>query len=116
MVRPFQGFPSETSPIIVKFTSRSSRDIFFEARKKLKSITIIGDFGYKLVENSKNKIFVNESLTINRKKLFGKTREACTSKRFKYTWTRNGTIYVKKDKKSQTIKIMTENDIYNKIR
>ena len=100
----------QNSPIIIKFTSRTARNIFFDARKVLKNKTI-GDFGFEINPNSKNKIFINESLTPDKKMLFKDVRAECTRKGFKYTWSRNGMIFAKKDEKSTAIKISTGHDI-----
>ena len=103
---------NENSSIIVKFTSRTARNLFFQERTKLKDLTI-ADFGYTPGENSKNKIFINESLITQEKKiLFKKVRERCSKAKYKFSWTRQGVIYVKKDDKSKTSKIFSESDLH----
>ena len=101
---------NSNSPIIVKFTTRTSRNLFYEARKGLKNLTI-ANFGFNPLKGSKNKIFINESLTPDKKSLFKKVRERCAEFEYKFTWTRNGTIYVKKNEKSPPLKMIVESDL-----
>ena len=45
------------APIIIKFSSRTDRNVFYDARSQLKNL------GYDPNPNTKNKIYINESLT-----------------------------------------------------
>ena len=104
------------SPIIVKFTTRTARDIFFNSRSKLANYTIT-DLGCDINPNSKSKkIFINESLSQPIKVLFKDVRIECEKKKFDYAWTRNGVIYIRKNKDSHAIRINTVEDISKKIR
>ena len=99
------------APIIIKFTSRSERDLFFSYRSNLKTSTI-KDLGFPLNPNNKsNKIFINESLTRTNKLLFKKTREECKKKEFQFTWTKNGVVFARKNNDSHAIRINQEDDI-----
>ena len=93
------------SGIIVKFNNRKSRDIFFNAKKNLKDINLL-DLGY----TETGKIFINESLTPYNKYLFKEVRQRCHSMNYKYFWTRNGTIFVKKDDNNMAKKIIHEDN------
>ena len=70
--------------VIVKFASYRTRDAVYKARFNLRKIS------------SKSKtVFINESLTKNRSKLYWKVRRGLNSKDFKL-WTQDGKIIVKK--------------------
>ena len=99
------------APIIIKFTSRSERDLFYSYRSNLINTTI-NDLGFPLNPNNKsNKIFINESLTRMNKILFKQTREECSKKNFEYSWTKNGVVFARKNKDSHAIRINKEDDI-----
>jgi len=92
--------------IIVKFDSRRARDRFYLGRKQLKERgTTAKDIGF----NINNKIYINESLTSKNGDLFKYTRGKLTkTNRFKFAWTTNGTVKVRKDDSSNS-KIITIN-------
>jgi len=94
------------SGIIIKFNNRKSRDFFFAAKKNLKNINLL-DLGY----NEAGKIFINESLTPYNKYLFKEVRQRCHSMNYKYFWTRNGLIFVRKDDNTMVKKIIHEDNI-----
>ena len=104
------------SPIIVKFTTRSARDLFFNNRSRLANHTI-ADLGCNIDPNKKSKkIFINESLSHSIKVLFKEVRNQCEKKNYSYAWTRNGVIFIRKNKDSQAIRINSEDDFSRKIR
>ena len=104
------------SPIIVKFTTRTARDIFYQGRAKLPDYTA-ENLGLQNDPNKKNnKIFINESLTQPIKILFKSARAECEKKSYKFTWTRNGVIYVRKNKDSNSICIKLDDDYKRNIR
>jgi hypothetical protein len=78
--------PTHKGPpkIIVKFTRRDIRNQFYNNRRKLA--------GKKI---DKNYVYISESLTPSRKKLFGKVNNIKKTLRWKYIWTNNGKIYLK---------------------
>ena len=105
--------PLKDSPIIVKFNTRTDRNNFFESRKNLKGKTI-ADLGFRTPNTSPvkgNKIFVNESLTTSNKTLFKAVRERCNEKSYDFFWSRNGSIYARKNKDTNAIKITIQDDL-----
>ena len=78
--------------IIVKFTSRDVREKLYRARKVLKNLTS-RDLGY----SEKNRIFINESLTLSNKERFKGCLKVKKEKGFKFLWTSGGTIFMRKD-------------------
>ncbi|KAL4120418.1 hypothetical protein QTP88_013114 [Uroleucon formosanum] len=57
------------------------------------------------------KIFCNERLTKFKRLLFAKTRTICKEKQYKYVWTNNAEVLVRKDNGSKIVKIKSELDI-----
>ena len=99
---------SEVPPIIVKFVRRNIRNQLYEARRKLKSLTT-KDLGLGILRDKQ--IFIQESLTPRRKELFKRNLEARKDKNFKFIWTSNGNIYLKKDESSLAIPVSSQKDL-----
>lgn len=87
------------APILVRFTQRSTRDMWIKKRFSLKE----------------EGIYVNENLTKTLKNLFWSTKTKAREKNYKFVWARNGKIFVKEKETSPVIRIENEND-HNKIR
>ena len=82
--------------IIVKFLRRDKREEMYRYRRKLiESIP------------SGSKIRINESLTVYRKRLFGKIHKFKQDNKFKFLWTGNGTIYLRESESSTVFRITT---------
>ena len=97
---------SGSSPIIVRFTSRDIRNQIYVNRKKARFV----DLKNFSVYDTKN-IFVNKNLTPIRKQLFWKTKQQVKNKSWKYIWTHNGNVFVKKDDNATIIAIKNELDL-----
>ena len=78
--------------IIVRFNNRCSRNAVYDERKKLKNVTI-QDLGFQ----GQDRIFVNENLTGAARELLGEVKQARRSAGYKFLWSYNGKIYVKKN-------------------
>lgn len=76
---------SPRKPILVKFSSRGTRDLVLLARKKLKS---------QSAETSR--IYINEHLTQVNATIFAETRKMVKNKSIYATWSRNGRIFYKR--------------------
>ena len=85
--------------LIVKFIQRDKREELYKHRKNLvgKNISHLPS-----VEDGNGKIFINESLTSYRKRLFGRIREYKRNNNLKYLWTSNGKIMLKVNDTSPT--------------
>ena len=97
---------SGSSPIIVRFTSRDIRNQIYANRKKARFV----DLKNFSVSDTKN-IFVNENLTPTRKQLFWKTKQEVKNNSWKYIWTHNGNVFVKKDDNASITAIKIELDL-----
>ncbi|KAG5876924.1 hypothetical protein JTB14_007387 [Gonioctena quinquepunctata] len=79
--------------IVVKFTSEFTKNKIMEAARKHKGNKIIT----RLFNNGDEKpIFFNEHLSPFYKKLYKKVREFSRSNNYKYTWAKDGKIFIKK--------------------
>ena len=92
--------------IIVKFTRRDTKEMFYHGRKELRGLTT-KDFGF----SDENNIFINESLTEANKELFKATLKVKKDYRYDYIWTTNGKIYLRKDRDSSAILIKNEGEL-----
>lgn len=91
---------ARTPSIILSFKDINKRNNLlssFRARRGIK----LQEIGFK----SDNYFFINESLTNIRKKLFFTAKNFQKANNFKYLWTRNGKIYLKKDDNCGVINI-----------
>ena len=90
--------------LIVKFIQRDKREELYKHRKNLvgKNISHLPS-----VEDGNGKIFINESLTSYRKRLFGRIREYKRNNNLKYLWTSNGKIMPKVNDTSPTQAFVT---------
>ena len=97
---------SGSSPIIVRFTSRDIKNQIYANRKMARFV----DLKNFSVSDTKN-IFVNENLTPTRKQLFWKTKQEVKNNSWKYIWTHNGNVLVKKDDNATITAIKNELDL-----
>lgn len=85
-------------PIIcITFRSISKRNEVIRSYRKIKNLY--------LYNNNQCKIFINESLSPSRRRLFLKTKLFSKEMKYKYVWIRNGEIYMRKDDGSNRIVI-----------
>ena len=92
--------------IIVKFTRRDVKDNFYRARKQLKDLTT-RDLGY----SEKNKIYLAESLTERNRILFKDCLKVKKDIEFKFIWTLDEKIFMRKDKDSAVRHINKKEDL-----
>ena len=93
--------------LIVKFTRREKRDEIYSKRKNLKSkrtkdLPSVVCEPESAVVSHKAQIHVNESLTPYRKRLLGRILQFKRDHNYKFIWTANGKIMLKKTESSTT--------------
>ena len=101
--------PPAIKPIIVRFSSHSKKQEFYQARFKLRE----ADFSSILpapVESSQS-IFINENLTARRKELLAKARKLKKEKSYHRVWTMDGKIFLRIAEGTKTIQIREEDDL-----
>ena len=86
--------PIRHPAIVVKFTNRRIRDLFYKARSKLISYNI-SDIG--LGRYGGSNIFIQESLTEAKRKLFKNCLKFPKDQEYKFIWTYNGVIYLRRN-------------------
>lgn len=92
---------NRTQPIIVKFSSKQDRDAWLHAFKEVRPLT-----ADKINKHfSKDKVYVNEHLSPETKQLLGKAKETARAKGFKYVWSRDGRIFVRRDNGEKCVRI-----------
>lgn len=74
--------PGKTPSIIVEFVNRRLRNKYYENRK--------------LLPQSRNRIFINESLCSYFKNLLRCTKDRCKEENYKYCWYRNNKIFARR--------------------
>ena len=87
--------------IVARFVSRDKRNKLHENRFKAKDID-----GFPI--DDMTELYVNNNLTQRRKRLFWRSKQQAKELSYKYIWTNNGQIYVRKDKNHERILIKTE--------
>ncbi|XP_052750039.1 uncharacterized protein LOC128200485, partial [Galleria mellonella] len=101
---------SRPRPLVVRLTRRTHRDQMLAAARVRRDITTAG-LGLALADQ---RIYVNERLTQTNRRLFYKARVESLRVQWKYLWTREGKIYVRKEHGSPRHRIRSEND-FNKV-
>lgn len=100
--------PNSQGPpgIIVKFVRRMDADLLL-AKKRGKR-----DFSTRHLNlASDNPIYVNESLTAERRRLFALAREAKRKNNYKWIWVRGGKIFLRKEDNGPVIVITRQSDL-----
>ena len=101
--------------IIVKFVRRDKRNEIYKQRSKLHGKdtsclpSVAAELG-KSIADRPTKIYINESLTAYRRRLFGKINSFKNTNKWKYLWTTNGTIHLRQTDSSQTFHFDTMED------
>ena len=93
-------------PIIVRFISRDIRNRIYGLRKLTRNV----DLESFSVEGTQ-RLFINENLTYHRKQLFWKTKQKAKNAGYRFFWTTNGNIFVRKTENSEATQIKSENDL-----
>ncbi|CAB3992539.1 Hypothetical predicted protein [Paramuricea clavata] len=100
--------------LIVKFVHRDTKDLFYKKRSKLvgkKSNDLpLVKREYENNNREFNNIYVNESLTARRRKLFGRVNEFKRSERWKHIWTINGKIMLREEDASRVFSFVHARD------
>ena len=95
-----------TPPILVRFISRDIRNQLYANRQNLRNANL-----KHFSTDGTNHFYINENLTRYRKKLFWNIKARAKSHHFKYYWTSNGNIFVKKSEESQPLLIKSDEDL-----
>jgi len=110
VAHPVPSYNKEALPkIIVKFTRRNVRNEFYAKRKVLAGKNLSEDPVVRCFLVGKN-IYISESLTPERKKLYGDVNKYRKKLMWKFIWSHNGRIYVKKNESTEQHAFDNAND------
>ena len=84
-------------PLLVEFENKKDRDTVFNSRSNLKKLN--------------EKIYINENLPKHLRILRGKANTRRKQHNFKYLWTKNGNILLRKNENSNVINIKASIDL-----
>lgn len=94
--------------IIVRFVQTHVRNDFFKRSKSRKDNSLTAkDIGFK----KSDRIYVNGVLNFEARKLFYKTRLFKTKHDYKYVWTANQNVFLKKSDSTKALLIKSEHDL-----
>lgn len=92
-------------PVYIKFTRRTVKhDIMYAKTKQKFDVTKAGfPIG--------SRIYINESLSSSKRKLFYDAKNLKLQLKFKYVWIRNGNIFMRQSEGSELYKVNCSNDL-----
>lgn len=97
-----------TKNIIVRFTNRRIKnDILLAAKTKRSQLGVTG----RALPLEGGRVFINEHLTPENKRLLREVRLAATEKGYKYVWINNANILIRKDDRSMIRAIKTADQL-----
>ena len=96
---------------IVKFIRRVKQDKFYKSREHLseKKASVLPSVACEMGKSihQDSAMYINESLTQYRSELFGRVNKFKKENKYKFLWTNNGKIYLRKHETSQTFTFTT---------
>ncbi|XP_044581469.1 uncharacterized protein LOC123263018 [Cotesia glomerata] len=100
-----------TSSYIVSLISTPVRDFIIDKKRKAGGLLVKKVFPTYVDAAFQGSIYVNEFLLPETHRLLLKTKEKAKNKKYKFAWSRNGKIYMKKDENSERFVINCEADL-----
>ncbi|XP_063631341.1 uncharacterized protein LOC134802636 [Cydia splendana] len=91
-------------PVVLTLTRRAPRDQILRAAKVRRGLTTDA---LEIPGNSR-RVYINEHLTKNNRILFSKARARGAELKFKFVWTSNGSIYMRRTETSSIVRISSE--------
>ncbi|CAH2108264.1 unnamed protein product [Euphydryas editha] len=101
--------PARPRRVVLRLSRRGLRDQLLQAARVRRSI-VASDAGADGA-HSRARIFVNERLTRTNRRLFYLVREECRRLRWRFAWTRRGTVYARQSDGSQAFAIKSDADL-----
>lgn len=97
---------AKSPPIVVQFTTRQLREKILTGMRIKKIMT--GD----LMKTGEQKpVYVNEHLTRTKKNIMFEARKLKFDKGYKFLWSRNGRIMIRKDEQAKVIELQSLDDL-----
>ncbi|KAL4707118.1 hypothetical protein ACJJTC_011444 [Scirpophaga incertulas] len=92
--------------IIISFNNRYHKENFVACSRSHKNLSI-ADIGF----DSDSKIFINDHLTLENKKLLNKAKQIARDHGYSYIWVKNCKIFLRKDQTSPIKYVKSELDL-----
>lgn len=105
------GHGKEKTPVIVVKLKNERVKSKILAAKSTRKQSLCTKAIFK--HNNNNAIFINENLTPARRFLFNEAMSVKRNKEYMFLWTRNGTVFMRKDKSTSVITINCKEDLQN---
>ncbi|KOB76673.1 Zinc finger DNA binding protein [Operophtera brumata] len=99
--------PVRARRIVVRFARRITRDEYLQSARVRRGLTTTE----LSVEGAPARIYVNERLTKFNGQVFAKAREECRVHMWKYCWSKEGRIYVRKEHGTPYSRVRNEADL-----
>lgn len=93
--------------LAVRLTRRALRDELLHAARRARGADTAG---FDL-PGTPRRFYVNERLTRTNRQLFYKARQEGSRLNWKYVWTRDGRIYVRRQPNTQALRVRSEDDL-----
>ncbi|KAF6204529.1 hypothetical protein GE061_002871 [Apolygus lucorum] len=106
--RPTNNASSSGGSIFLSFSRKIEKDNFVKASREKQNLTS-RQLGF--IEGEASKIYINHSLTFEKRKLLHAAKMFKRDNNYKFVWIRNGNIFVRKDENAQPILIKTAHDL-----
>lgn len=88
--------------VIIRFASVAQKNEWMSHRGELRALNQSG---------SGPRLFFNENLTASNRELFWLTRRKGKEKNYRFVWTKDGTVFAKKDANSPLIRVLRVDDL-----
>lgn len=106
-VKPRREVSGRPRSIVLRFKQRLTKDKLLSAARRCQGISTSG-IG---MSGENRRIFVNEHLTLTNKMLLKDCKDYAKENNYKYVWTKNCRIYLRKHEKSPPILVSTKSDL-----
>lgn len=100
-------FNSKDKSIVVSFLNRYVKEDFIAAARSLKTLSA-QDLGFS---GQTNRVYINDHLNPESKKLLNKTRTIAKEKDYRHVWVKHGKIHVRRQDGSAVIVISKDKDL-----
>ncbi|XP_045541449.1 uncharacterized protein LOC123722939 [Papilio machaon] len=97
--------PEKPRPLMLRLSRRATRDDIIKAARVCRSITTEG----MSLPGPAVYFYINERLTNYKRRLFHTTRKIAKEEKWKYVWTRNGKIFIRREQGKARHEVHAEN-------
>lgn len=104
------GVPLSDRPagIVVRFVRRLDKEHFIDLRRKKRNLNT-RDLGF--MEGNAAVVYINDSLSPERRKLFNAARSVKRDKQYTFLWVKNGKIFMRKNQGDRFVVIESQDDL-----